>query len=303
MISDSEGKVIPIQISDIPSSNLFVSTPPEKLFHYTNYEGAKGIIESKSIWLTKLAYLNDRSELKLAIELFQEKVHSLSQKLVCAETISFLEETAKQLESFSSTNICVASFCEDGDLLSQWRSYGNNGSGVAMVFNSDLLNNLAKNNSILLCRCIYSSVEQALIIEELIKQLIASFDKVRSFENPNVATLVKTVINQFTSTFLSIAPIIKNKHFQEEKEWRLITKPIKHDDKNWFPRITNAKVSEYFKLNFDLPESGPLKILNGLNIGPALDQELVAKVFFVLLSKSNYAYNRILFSQIPYKNN
>lgn len=293
----------PIQISDIPSSCLFISDPPENLFHYTNYEGAKGIVESKSIWLTKLAYLNDKSELKLAIKLFQDKVLDLSKTLNCATTISFLKKVADQLESFNSTNICVASFCENGNLLSQWRSYGNNGSGVAMAFNGDLLNKLAKNNSILLCRCVYSFADQARIIEELIEQLIAKFKIVSSFENPNVPTLVQTVINQFNSTFLSIAPIIKNEHFQEEKEWRLITRLIKHEDANWFPRITNAKVSEYFKLKFDLPESDPIAILNGLNIGPASDQELVAKVFSVLLSKNKFAYNRILFSQIPYKNN
>ena len=36
---------------------------PKILYHYTTMDGLKGIIASKSLWATKIQYLNDASEL------------------------------------------------------------------------------------------------------------------------------------------------------------------------------------------------------------------------------------------------
>jgi hypothetical protein len=69
---------IPFGLTDIPSHALFLRSPPPELFHYTSLDGARGIIESKSLRLTKVAYLNDRSELAFAIRLFRSVVDRLS---------------------------------------------------------------------------------------------------------------------------------------------------------------------------------------------------------------------------------
>ena len=48
--------------------------------------------------------------------------------------------------------MCLASFCEQHDLLSQWRSYGNDGRGIALGFNSSKLVELAQRNGLRLLR-------------------------------------------------------------------------------------------------------------------------------------------------------
>jgi hypothetical protein len=117
-------RTIPLQLRDLDSSAsaLFMSSPPKELFHYTSLDGARGIIESKSLRLTKFTYLNDTSEFRHAIGLFRAEVHTAIQSLNHGHR-EFLRKVAAQLDSFESTNICIASFCEDGDLLSQWRGY------------------------------------------------------------------------------------------------------------------------------------------------------------------------------------
>src|SRR5438067_10707873 len=50
----------------------------------------------------------------------------------------------RSLEGFRRTNICVASFCEENDLLSQWRAYGNDGRGISLGFGSAGLRALAR---------------------------------------------------------------------------------------------------------------------------------------------------------------
>jgi hypothetical protein len=42
--------------------NLITSPIPGILWHYTDFEGFKGIVESKSIYATNLKYLNDKEE-------------------------------------------------------------------------------------------------------------------------------------------------------------------------------------------------------------------------------------------------
>ena len=292
-MSDSK---IPILIRDLPSHELFMCNPPEVLFHYTNYEGAKGIIESHSLWLTKVAYLNDKSELKLAIDLFKTNVQAICKQSPDQELGNFLVTVANQLDCFQSTNICVASFCVNQDLLSQWRSYGNNASGIAIGFLTEQLLSLSNSHSLRLWKCIYDWDQQNRLIGELLNQLIESYKIISSADK-------SSLIPFFNTTFLSLAPVIKNRHFREENEWRLIIGPKKNTDPNWNARISNTRVSEYYKLDFLPDNEGFFKTIKGLVIGPSSDPLIVSNPFNVLLEKNKYKFEQIIFSQIPYKAN
>ena len=112
--------------------SLFADDPPEYLYHYTDLNGASGIITSKSLWLTKFHYLNDTSELYYGIKLFKKLVQKYSDKEITSpEEKDFLLKVSNRLSVGIDDNICVASFCENKNLLSQWRGYGNTGNGIA----------------------------------------------------------------------------------------------------------------------------------------------------------------------------
>lgn len=296
-----EGVRIPLGYADIPSHELFACDPPKAIYHYTDYNGASGIIESKSLWLTKLSYLNDKSELKLAIDLFRSQAASWVNKIGDGEKAKFLEETSHQLQSFSNTNICVASFCEDGDLLSQWRSYGNDGSGVAIEFDAHSLTRLSNTGLMNLWKCVYSRNEQQRVVEGLIEILLRSYDVVSATRTEKFENTKKDIIGYFNTTFLRVAPVIKDYHFREEREWRIITASRPYTDDNWFSRVSNNRVSQYYKLRFDLVDNGKYEFVNGVIVGPTREPNQVADAMGVLLHKNGYNHKHVGYSQIPYR--
>src|SRR3954468_3401893 len=56
---------------DLSVRHLFAVEPPELLFHYTTLVGGYGILSSDAIWMTKIRYLNDTSELEIGIATFK----------------------------------------------------------------------------------------------------------------------------------------------------------------------------------------------------------------------------------------
>ena len=294
---------IPIGYSDIPSHKLFTSEPPKFIYHYTDLDGASGIIQSKSLWLTKLSYLNDKTELKLAIDLFRAAAANYPVEHKDVEKKEFLAKAAHQLQAFENTNICVASFCENGDLLSQWRSYGNDGNGIALQFNAVSLKKLSNSGVFNVWRCIYLPSEQKQIIDGLIHILLKTYDviSINKDNNQNWETTKNDIIGYFNTTFLRVAPVIKNRHFYEEQEWRIITIPIPNTDNNWFSRVSNSKVAQYYSLHFDLIDEGAYEFINGAIVGPTPEPGLLSDALMVLLSSNGYKYNQVSPSQIPYR--
>ncbi len=143
----------------------------KNLYHYTNWEGLLGILDSQLLWATHFRFLNDYSEIKLFVE---TKLPNILYPIVLRESQSFLEKNLDKKERFEQEahalelvvrdeiskfikrlydsfeeQIYISSFCpeiedkekkgvNENGLLSQWRSYGQDG-GFAIVFDADSL--------------------------------------------------------------------------------------------------------------------------------------------------------------------
>lgn len=293
---------IPLQPKDLASYNEFAINPPNVLYHYTTIAGAYKIISSKSLWLSKITYLNDVSELKLCINLFQKYVNQFIEKLNDPMKADFLKIISNQLNSFENTNICVASFCENGDILSQWRSYANHGEGIAMGFSTKNLIKCYAPGSINLWKCIYDPVMHHRIIDELVSLLCKCHDICYQSENSNTwRKTISDLVGYFCTLFLRIAPIIKNPHFKEEQEWRLITVPMKFTDNNYHIKLLDSKRAlPVYELKFK-SEDTHLSIIADIVIGPSRGENLTGEALGVLLCKLGYKHRRIIYSQIPYR--
>ena len=143
--------------------------PPEQmLYHYTTTAGLKGIIEDKAFWLTHQNYVNDTTEGKYGNELIRKWLKDRINSDLAMETIAYIEEVEKQflIQSF------VCCFCEQGDLLSQWRGY-TEGSGYALGLSYPLLKKIPKEHSqmsktmIRLGKVIYEKDAQEKLIEQI----------------------------------------------------------------------------------------------------------------------------------------
>jgi hypothetical protein len=287
----------PISFDRLASRAAFETEPPEHLYHYTDLEGVEGILLSKSLWMSKFTASNDISEITLAISQFQNFVESRVAALE-ADEASFLHEAAAQLDSFRRTNICLASFCEQPDLLSQWRSYGIDGRGIALGFDTRVLQDLARRYSLRLWKCVYDPALHVKISNDLLTMLLESFRAAR----PKSAEERRDIIGQFHSTFLRVAPVIKDHRFAEESEWRLISSPIGFDH----PRMIAVFAANHASVKMDLPLSAEAReitnVLSRVVIGPTpLDPQNVADAIAVLSRRNGFRIGDIGFSGIPYR--
>lgn len=120
------------------------------LYHYCSLDTLISILKYKTFRLSDVNKLNDKRETKAIINLLKESVLG-KLKMVFQEgdiivgmtressLIYIVESTINQI---MSNNECLQfAFClsECGDTLSQWRGYGDNGRGVAIGFDIDIL--------------------------------------------------------------------------------------------------------------------------------------------------------------------
>jgi hypothetical protein len=108
------------------------SGSPDELFHYTSPEGLIGIIGSRSLWASDMLCLNDSSEATYAHGLIQGALDMDNGRLLPPKHRSEFEEGLRS--AFRMYSPFVTCFCENGDLLSQWRGYGGAGEGFALGF-------------------------------------------------------------------------------------------------------------------------------------------------------------------------
>jgi hypothetical protein len=125
-------------------------TPDKPLYHYTTQKGLLGIIKNREIWATHTQYLNDRREFLHAVDLVREEIKKLldqetsngSRQPVREQVLLRMQQSVSM--SPEGINVCVCSFSEESDSLSQWRAYGGS-SGFAIGFSGEVLKAATEN--------------------------------------------------------------------------------------------------------------------------------------------------------------
>jgi hypothetical protein len=286
----------PLAIEKLPSRSAFEHDPPPELYHYTDLDSLSGIFQTRTLWLSKISTMNDTSEIALAVQHFKRCAEHRAKESPRDEA-DFLQHVAAQLEGFRRTNICVASFCEEEDQLNQWRSYGADGRGIALGFKSERLEKLANDHGLRLVPCVYEPDLHVRIVEDLVQMLLDAYRT----RPPEDELARNALVERFNGTFLMAAPIIKDHHFAQEREWRLVSTPRPISD----PRITASLTGRKASVKFVLPlaadaESHP-EIFSSLIIGPTLDPESVADAIEVLADRRGFRLPKVHISDIPYR--
>jgi hypothetical protein len=109
----------------------------------------------------------------------------------------------------------IVCFTENGDQLSQWRAYANDGLGFAMGFRSDAHWSTGFVRPVLLERVIYVEAEQDALIEPILRGAVEAADDGGG--------------DRLLNDLWEVLAIIKNPAFAEEKEWRLIVQDWRGD--------------------------------------------------------------------------
>jgi hypothetical protein len=283
------------------------------LHHYTGASGAYGIISSNSLWATATQFSNDVSEIEYAAALAMTLIENMwGKKKKCSSSEKWLAEhliSLFQTPLHSFGQPFIVSFCEDGDLLSQWRAYGNS-SGFSLAFSPLRKRSTMKLNSehgfrTMMKRVIYDAKQQLnrlrLHFARLV-QLVKEFDA-GSRSGPSQKDRVEiSLILVWTMTDWACS--VKHPSFSEEREWRIITYPreatLRGSQPNNYEgvlvRPTRRLLLPYMVLE---PAAGKQLPIAEARCGPSQFQEQSARAMEILLQRKGYSDVLVTQSTVP----
>ena len=253
------------------------------LYHYCSTTAFLNLVTERALWLSSLSQSNDYMEGKL----ISQSVARLAKKdQLSFEAIAKLQESLDLMESmFDGLGFCLS---EEGDLLSQWRGYAADATGVAVGFDKTYLEWLSKPSrsgeviGLNLDKVEYDMEAQDLLVTPTyneMKRLVENGALKRyggrglldSRTNEQIAEDNKAIIS--ANMNLSFAALrlfshlflLKSAAFKEEKEWRLVSYLIKRTADTCSYRAANGQIVPY--RSYELREMERSPIVN-IILGP-----------------------------------
>lgn len=262
-------------------NEFFPSKATQTLYHYTGVSSLMGMKESNCLWASSAYYLNDAKEITHACEVLESVLRPrfIFGDMKESENI-FLKEFQAWINEFKNPgfNVFVFSLSEESNSLSQWRSYTPHGKGVSIGFSPERLNTITKNSNSILAKCIYDKATQENVMKGLVNKMLNKFRLDFPMENTPKSSPPRLpysfFFEKFQSEILQTLVIIKDSAFEEEREWRLISR--------CYPNIPNvpepeikfregaSMITPYIELKFG--ESKP--VFENIILGPSPHQEL-----------------------------
>jgi Protein of unknown function (DUF2971) len=306
------------QISEFHRNRDSVGPRPGSiLYHYTAADGLKGIIENNELWATSAYFLNDSAEITYGYGVLKEVLDDwLAKNQRPEESMALglarhLRRTFGEdlLERRVIRPIYLACFCEDDNLLSQWRAYGQSGgySLGFMVppefgFSGQRLKPEPNIYTPKWARVEYDRKKQTENCRSLLEPIFEILDK------PDVAQAIATVAEHplvgYSKIFRAITDILleeivsfKNEAFGVEKEWRVVVRQREltkqgTDDGGTTPvpvhfRISHGMLVPYVKL---IPTDPASKLpIACIRSGPTLDKTTAGMAVSMMLMRNNFS--------------
>jgi len=281
-------------------SNYLVQEYSGELYHYTDLNALIGIIGNHDLWLTNSRFSNDENELNhgydIARKVIKEKKEASNDSVFrkyCDRVDSLLNEPPQ--------GVYICCFCERNNLLSQWRSYGENGSGVSIGFDPvgftrftgpDLP--LDEFGLMRLWKVYYDD----LIKQNIVEQALEIIPEMHPGETEEYkAQKAAEAIHFFLPTF-------KNKDFEEEDERRLIFTPSKNCQVKPTYRFKRQMLVPYFSLN-SIVKSNYTQVeklpVNRITVGPGVRKQINKESIEMLVHNNGYENVIVDVSETPYR--
>jgi hypothetical protein len=278
---------------------------PPDLWHYTDAEGLKGIIEKRELWFSHVAHLNDTSEDLLAHKMIEAKIEARVRTRTGVErqALELLAEKSKEARVLGRYVTC---FCEDGDLLSQWRSYGADGGGYSVGFESGALEILAQTqDTTFFLPVIYDRSLQESWIENIIDSLLATlvaFEAANTIRPEDQDILINMCATRMTIVLLVSQLGFKDPAFAEEKEWRIVRLCDQDKTKLEF-RARRNRLIPFLKVDMQVPTLAGSKSLpvSLVHVGPTHGQGPAVAAVELLLAQNQLGMVNVEPSQVPYR--
>jgi hypothetical protein len=248
--------------------------------------------------------MNDANEIKYGAELLKTVVAERQNRETDHTLIEFLIEFRDWLNQLIGLPhyIFVFSLTEKGNLLSQWRAYTPPGeAGVSIGFSQEGLRKLTTERGFELIQCLYDKKEQLHILNSELDTIVDKFNKdVSSISTAGSPPNQKYVsyCYQHSEKLLKTFCRIKDPHFQEESEWRLVSKYyVKYVDSEIKFRDGRTTLVPYIEFPLGgIHDDG--RLFEQVYVGPSPNFNLAYSAIVSFLSNSK-ACNVTINSQSP----
>ncbi|HHQ6551498.1 TPA: DUF2971 domain-containing protein [Serratia fonticola] len=257
------------------------------IYHYCGPQTFVQLIENSKIWLSSTKNMNDFAEGEWFAKAYQDFLNHKRENLG--------DEFCNFAWSHFNLNMqpkYITCFSKNGDSLSQWRAYAQDGEGVSIGFDASQLGakgeaafpNIDPHSSLMIANVRYMSVEQ--IHKALDKILNISLTKKEGHEQSF----------DFATNCIGLFMLVKNPAFSEEEETRLIYSPliIPYQDErkytvennigNFKHRISNGYLTSHFEYEIDSNHAikeiilGPKNKFSSYDVGNILGFKGLKKV-------------------------
>lgn len=212
---------------------MFYADIPEVLYHYCSISSFFSIIKSKSLWLCNAFNMNDRYDSTYLESIVSRWLREMANKESNREKKIFYNACNKVLLNYTIERPIpyIACFSTEGDLLSQWVAYANQGTGVSIGFNTEMLLQYSVDNptgflisfdndinSTLLINLEYHITEIKKMLEKLFNYCYSQY-----IANKEDIDILSKMAILFCGYIFRISALYKNKAFRAEHEWRCIS--------------------------------------------------------------------------------
>lgn len=214
---------------DIAQERTFPQNRP-LLAHYTSIGTLENIMRSDEIWFSNPLFMNDLQELRFGIlegaNAFRQHkgIESASgdqeRYQVLSQAFEHYFEEFSNKHAIDTYVFCLAEHDpENSDgLLSMWRGYGGNGSGVALVFDTAQLNHVEGMVPLIISRVTYASEQERLgWIDTKLTEFAALLAETRIPQDK-----LYIAAYQLFERIKMFALFTKHHGFSEEREWRVV---------------------------------------------------------------------------------
>lgn len=255
------------------------------VYHYTSLETLNNIINQANeqylkLRATHIDFLNDYTEHSIAIDLLKNKLIEYDNSLdknISKNFHNLLND--KRMSFFRYEEIddlypFIISFSECWDSLPMWNTYANKSKGVALGFDKDKLSKL---QGFKFEKCAYESMEYELYLSKNIER-IHSCLKVNSY---GMMSFLSGFGSKLLNQHFKYLPILKNKSYNYENEYRLIIPNKVIDNEELKFQASDTLLKPYKEILI------PFECLTEIVLGPQLNLEKLKSGLFILLKQKN----------------
>jgi hypothetical protein len=251
----------------------------ETLYHYCPTSSFRSIIDNRALWLSSLTLSNDLMEGRLVALAIRRIAEREGMDTI---QIQRLQDFVQRFEAVcGGLGFCLSS---DSDLLSQWRGYASDATGVSIGFSSDYLKKIGdpsrhpggigfilgeveygeKGHEAMVLPTFFEAkeyIEKGALRDyppSLLTLLLNQSEEATKKEQEQIAQAKM----EFSMLLLKLLPKIffmKPLPFQEEKEWRLVSFYLQgHPDGCEF-RASGDRIIPYRSFALPVDEVQPIR--------------------------------------------